>query len=236
MDSLCSALRVMPRLQHLSISTKYAVFQPTTFVTSALPLAVLETLAQGSTQLSKLHISIPVAGNVERSLVALAQRNASLTELDLGSARSGVTDVVVSALATHCANLAILRLNCATLVTDTSVVALAHGCTKLSGLNLGSCTSLTDRSVLALATHCPLLTFLDVSASARIRQAALEQLIHSCKKLRALNVSSASVAASAVERLQREMMHVHARITRAPMSTLEWVTAKAANTAAALWR
>jgi hypothetical protein len=235
MDSICSALRVMPRLQQLSISAQFAQYQPSPALTSALPVAVLEALAQGSTRLSKLHIGIPVAGEAESSLVALAQRNVSLTELDISSVRIGVTDAVVSALAEHCANLAILRLNSATLVTDTSVVAPAHGCTKLNGLKLSSCTSLTDRSVLALATHCPLLSFLDVSASARIRQSALEQVIHSCKKLRALNVSSASMAASAVERLQREMMHAHARITRAPMSTLEWVAAKAANTAAALW-
>jgi hypothetical protein len=230
-DSLCVALREMPRLQQLSISTPYEH-------SAAIPIAVLDALAEGTSKLTKLHISMLVAGDAERSLVAIILRNANLAHLDLANVQVGVNDAVLTALAQHCTRLTHLRLNSAKCVTDASVVALARGCTRLVSLDLRSAESLTDRAVLALSSHCPALRYLDVSASVRIRQSALEQLLQACAKLRTVKVSSASISAAVAECWQQESTGRRERlcISRAPMSTLGWVAAKAANGVAGLWK
>jgi hypothetical protein len=227
-SALCSALYVMPSLRELTISSDSS--QPI-----ALPVAVLEAIAEGCTMLKVLKIEVRIHGDAEPGLVNIAVRNPGLTGLDVTNVAVGVTDAVVLALATHCAQLTRLRLHSAKLLTDTSLTALARSCPRLNHLALSHCAQLTDRTILALAAHCPGLQELYLAGSTRLRQTALEQLLISCKDLLFLNVSSVSIVESAVERLQRGMRSEHAQIVLSKISTSAWVAAKATRAVTAMW-
>jgi hypothetical protein len=226
-NTLCAALRVMPKLQDVFVCPEIAQ-QP-----MPIPVDVLIALAEGSpTGLVDVNIAQQIVGDAECSLVAIVQKSRNLCYLHIDNVAEGLTDAVVYALAEYCGKLEYLHLNSAKLVTDNSVTALASKCPRLDFLILRKCKGLTDRSIVALAQHCPALWHLDVTDSAHKSEFALTKLLQSCPQIVTLNVAPASVTKAAVQRLQENMEVEGAVITRAEVPVLTRV----AGTVTSIWK
>ncbi len=100
-----------------------------------------------------------LCGDQDAGLIAIAQRNPSLTSLYFYSSK-------------ECT------------ISDASFTALCVNCPRLQSITLENCVNLTDASLLTIAEHCRKLRELHISSCSQIRNLANGELINEkCKLL-----------------------------------------------------
>lgn len=157
-----------------------------------LTAAALVCLARSCPALSALNLRLCPTAVVDDTLVLLAPHLINLLTLSLYSCGM-LTDVGITAVATHCSRLTALDVGWNPRITDVGVIALAKGCTQLQSFELSFCDKITSASVVAIAMHCRSLHALDIQCCHSVYNDGISALQVLGKELKFLHVGGCGI-------------------------------------------
>lgn len=114
--------------------------------TSNVTSQVLDALGHYCTNLVYLNLCRGEMAVCDHNIIQIVSRNTKMIALNLAHCDQ-ITDVAVSAIATHCAELQYLDLTCCKRITDASLEVLTRHCLHLNSLEVMQCPKITVQAI-----------------------------------------------------------------------------------------